>query len=75
MIAYKYIIKVSKTGTIQLPDNPALFNKEVEIIILPKERISKTKVNAKKFFEEWGGFLKDSNVENSKYDYLMEKYK
>lgn len=75
MVAYKYIIKVSKTGLIQLPDNPALFDKEVELIILSKRRTSKTNVGSKEFFDKWGGFLKNSNIESSKYDYLMEKHK
>lgn len=58
MVAYKYIIKVSKTGIIQLPDNPALFNKKVELIILSKKRTSKTKISNKEFFYKWGGFFK-----------------
>lgn len=75
MIAYKFITKISKTGTIQLPDNPALFNKEVEVIVLSRELKTINKPSVKEFFDKWGGFLKDANIENSKYEYLMEKYK
>lgn len=75
MSSYKFITKISKKGIIQLPDNPALFNKEVEITIVPTKHKRREKPRATEFVEKWGGFLKDVEIENSKYDYLMEKHK
>lgn len=39
MRTYKFETRISKTGEIQLPLNPQLFDKEVKIIILPKQKV------------------------------------
>lgn len=75
MKAYRFITKVSDTGTIQIPYNPNLFNKEVEIIILPKSKPEKEKMKAKEFIDKWAGFLVDKDTDKSKFDYLSDKYK
>ena len=36
MQAYKFNTRISKKGVIILPDEPVLFDKEVEIIVIPK---------------------------------------
>lgn len=46
MKVYRFITKVSDTGTIQIPYNLTLFNTEVEIIILPKPNPEKVKMKA-----------------------------
>ena len=38
MQAYKFDTQISEQGIISLPYNPALFNREVEIIVIPKLR-------------------------------------
>lgn len=81
MEAYRFITKISKEGTIQLTENPALFGQEVELIILPKSKINKQndtkkKMTALEFVNKWAGFLKhvdDEQMDNAKYDYLMNK--
>ena len=38
MQAYKFDTRISENGIISLPFEPKLFNREVEIIIVPKSR-------------------------------------
>jgi hypothetical protein len=38
MQAYKFNTRISKDGVITLPFEPALFNREVEITIVPKQK-------------------------------------
>ena len=45
MQAYKYDIRISESGIISLPFEPRLFNKEVEIIIVPKAKEEKVPEN------------------------------
>ena len=75
MKTFKYDTKISKTGTIQIPHNPDLYNKEVEIIIVPKSTKREKSGKAVEFVEKWAGFLKDIDTKDSKYNYLLEKYK
>ena len=80
MKAYRFITTISNKGTIQLTENPALFGQEVELIILPKskkksETDTKKKMTALEFVNKWAGFLKDEDIDNAKYDYLMNKHK
>lgn len=46
MKAYRFITKISEKGTIQLPNYPNLFDKEFEIIILPKQKSKGGKMKA-----------------------------
>ena len=72
----KFTTKISESGVIQLPKNSIFLNKEVEVIIMPKSKQNKTKNSkATEFVQKWGGFLRNTNTEESKYDYLSEKYK
>jgi hypothetical protein len=38
MQTYKFDTRISKDGVITLPFEPALFNREVEIVIVPKQK-------------------------------------
>lgn len=60
---------------IQIPFNPALYNKEVEITIVPKLRRKKKELKATDFVNKWAGFLRNADTDNSKYQYLSEKHK
>lgn len=75
MKVYRILTKVSEKGTIQLPNYPHLFNKEVEIIILPKSKPRKSKMKAEEFVDKWAGFLSDKETRKAKYNYLSNKYK
>ena len=83
MQAYKFITQISDKGIISLPNKPELFNTKVEIIVfpIPKKKIKEEKeekYTAKDFLQDWTGILKDMSdeeLENAKYEYLMEKHK
>lgn len=75
MKAYKFDLRISESGLIQLPLNPSLFNKEVEIIIVPKNQTTiKPPNKAADFVKKWAGFLKNTETDNAKRTYLSEKY-
>ena len=75
MQAYRFETRISKKGVIQLPFNFQLIDKEVEIIILPKQDLKPNKNASIDFVDKWAGFLSNMNIEDSKYKYLTEKYK
>lgn len=75
MKAYRYITKISEKGTIQVAFDSILYNKEVELIVLPKFKEQKMNSKASDFVKKWAGFLKNDEIENSKGEYLREKYK
>lgn len=67
--------KSIRKGIIQIPYNPTLFDKEVEIIIVPKSEPAKGKMKVTEFVEKWAGFLSNNNTGNSMFNYLIDKYK
>ncbi|GHV68662.1 hypothetical protein FACS1894199_16240 [Bacteroidia bacterium] len=79
MHTYKFDTRISEDGVITLPFEPQLFNMEVEIIIVPKPQpIIKEQTAVDKFLETWSGAFKsltDEELDNAKYEYLMEKHK
>lgn len=75
MKTFRFRTRISKSGTIHLPKNSLLANKEVDVIIMPKTRRLRKTLKAKEFVEKWAGFLYPIESNDSKFDYLMEKYK
>jgi len=75
MRIFKFDTKISSNGTIQIPYTPSLYDKDVEIIIVPKTRKKKKKFSGKQFVNKWAGFLRNNNSDTLKYDYLSKKYK
>ena len=75
MQAYKYDTKISKTGQIKLPLSNQLYDKEVEIIIVPKQEIRSNQMKASDFIDKWTGFLSNADTDDFKYRYLTDKYK
>jgi len=74
MQAYRFETRISKKGIIHLPLDQQLFDKEVEIIILPKQYLKPSKNASTYFVKKWAGFL--SNIDDDlKFQYLNEKYK
>ena len=74
MQAYKFETKISKTGQIKLTLQNHLFNKEVEIIIVPKAQFQISENNSE-FIDKWAGFLKTDKVDDVKYQYISKKHK
>jgi len=75
MKTFRFTARVSQEGTIQIPNNAKLIDKEVEIIMVPKSPQQKNKMGASKFIDKWAGFLTNSDTDKSKFDYLTDKYK
>ncbi len=75
MKTYKFTTKISENGTIKIPISQALYDKEVEIIIVTKPTKKKKTPKAMDFVNKWGGFLKNIDTDTSKFDYLSGKYK
>ncbi len=75
MQAYRFETRITKNGLIQIPLSNQLFDKEVEIIILPKQKQKTVKLSSSDFVTKWTGFLKNSDTDNLKFQYLSEKYK
>lgn len=67
MRAYKFITKISEDGTIRVPFYPDIYDKEVEIIIVPKLAKKKKEHKATDFVNRWAGFLNDSNIDDIKF--------
>ena len=75
MKAYKFNTKVSREGTIKIPDKQSLAGKKVEVIIVSKTNSKKDDFSAKDFIDKWAGFLSSDKQYDHKYKYLSEKYK
>ena len=75
MQAYRFETRITKNGLIQIPLSNQLFDKDVEIIILPKQKQKIARLSSSDFINKWTGFLKDSNTDDLKFHYLTEKYK
>lgn len=79
MQAYKFDTRITKDGTISLPFVPMLFDREVEVIIVPKTgvRASKYKISPTEFVRKWSGVMKDmpeNDADDPRYEYLRKKY-
>ena len=75
MKTIRFRTRISKSGTINLPKNSSLIDKEVVVIIMQKSTSTKKTLKAKEFVEKWAGFLNPQKSKDSRYDYLMGKYK
>jgi len=75
MQAYRFDTRISSKGVIQIPFNQQLMDREVEIIILPKQDLKPNKKASVDFIDKWAGFLTNTDTEDAKYQYLNNKYK
>lgn len=75
MKAYKFKTKVSAKGTIRIPKDSDLRNQEVEVIVISSKKEKGSKMKAYKFVNKWAGFLSDEDTDQTKQDYLTEKYR
>ncbi|MDR2145918.1 MAG: hypothetical protein LBE91_05605 [Tannerella sp.] len=77
MKQYRFDTRISDNGIFSLPVDPALYNTDVEIIILPKKRkkMEDTDKNENNF-KKWAGAFTVSSVndEDIIYESLKEKY-
>lgn len=75
MQGYRFETRIDQNGVIHLPFNQQLLNRDVEIIVLPKEDLITPKNASVDFINKWAGFLSNSNFEDAKFNYLSDKYK
>ncbi len=75
MKTIRFRTRISKSGTIYLPENSLLIDQEVDVIIVTKPTRFRKTMKAKEFVDKWAGFLNPQESKDSKLDYLMEKYK
>jgi len=79
MEAYKFETTVSENGIIQLPEISKLANRQIEIFIVVKQADKQAdtadKQTPEQFIDKWTGFLKGIIPDDSKLQYLSEKFK
>jgi len=80
MQTYRFHTRVSETGVISLPFPPALFNQNIELIVVPavREKKKEQRYTASDFLKEWTGAfagLAEENTDDVKFAYLMNKHK
>lgn len=79
MEALKFVTKVKKHGIIKIPALESYANKKVDVIVtLKSEKKEKDKTTQNKiddFLDKWAGFFSLVETDDTKYNYLMEKYK
>ena len=77
MEAFKFVRKVGKHGIIRIPELERYANQKVDIIVtLQSEDDNNHKKNGlNSFLEEWAGFFSVVDTDDTKYNYLIEKYK
>lgn len=75
MTTYKFTTKVSKDGTIKLP-NEMFGDEEVEITITSNKTESESVESTKAvdFVNKWAGFMQGVQSDENKYNRLMEKH-
>ena len=76
MEAYKFETTVLKNGIIKVPQLDKYKNQRVEVFIVlkPQKIDEKQKVSVDDFLNKWTGFIPETDTEEDKYNYLMEKY-
>jgi hypothetical protein len=75
MRAFRFFAKVSENGMVHLDLSASMKDREVEIIVLPKERDANASPKAMNFVKQWSGILKDMDTDEARESYLLKKYK
>jgi hypothetical protein len=75
MRAFRFFVKVSNEGMVHLDLSASMKDREVEVIVLPKEPSDEPAPKAMDFVKQWSGFLSDADTDKARLAYLAEKYK
>jgi len=78
MDAYKFDITIKADGSIQLPYLLDLVDREAEIFIVPKDLKSHKPRKDRRgttFVKNWSGFISNTDVSQSRIEFIEEKYK
>ncbi len=74
MKIFRFKTKIPRNRMVEIPESAHLVNKNVEVIVLSDVK-DNMKSSAKKFVDNWAGFMKNFDPDSLKSDYLSEKYK
>lgn len=81
MQTYQIDAHISEAGALSTIFPSHLYGQDVRLIVLPrrekKEKVQEAKYSALDFLKEWKGLLKgmtDEELENAKYECLMEEH-
>lgn len=72
MRAFRLFAKVSDKGMLQLQLKAELRDRDVEIIVLPRESDNAPRPKAMDFVREWAGFLSDEDTDAARLANLRE---
>ncbi len=77
MKTYQFETEILEDGSMPTPDLKRFVYHKVKVSIeldepSPKK---KKKITADEFIEKWSGFFSGTDVEDAKYQYLIEKHK
>jgi hypothetical protein len=77
MEAFKFVTKVRNHGIIKIPELESYANQKVDVVITLKasEEDKRSKNEFSDFLKKWAGFFSTEETEDTKYNYLMKKYK
>lgn len=78
MEAFKFDTTVLENGIIKIPEIAQFAHRSVEIFIVVKQPDSIStpdkSQSIEQFLEKWTGFIKGSEPDKNKFEYLQEKY-
>ena len=77
MEAYKFATTVLEHGIIKIPELESYIDEKVDVfVVLTTEKKAETKSKSiDDFLLKWSGFFSTTKTDDTKYNYLMEKYK
>ena len=75
METIRFTTRISKSGTIRVPKDSLLIDKDVEVYIKPAKKIENKQNKAMDFVIKWAGFMSDIDVDSAKFEHIMEKHK
>ena len=70
----RFTATVARNGTIQLPEGAVEEGSSVQVVLKPVKAAKAQKLTPTQFVEKFRGFLKQAEVDDDKYNYLMKKH-
>jgi len=77
MEAYKFETTVLENGIIKIPELKGYADQKVDVFVVlkPKKNNKRSNKTMDDFFVKWAGNFSITQTDDTKYNYLMEKYK
>lgn len=70
----RFTATVARDGTIQLPEGAVEEGSSVQVVLKPVKAAKPQKLTPTQFVEKFRGFLKQAEVDDDKYNYLVKKH-